>query len=538
MMSVPVRDALISFTLVMLVAGLTGLAVYGSSSSIMKKEVQDTLQATAQAASYLTHGDLHQTITEPDQKYSPDYERARAPYYALLKANPNIAFIYTMIMQDDKIRFILDSKILKEGDEDDTSGVMEEYTDATDMLIEAFKARVPMVEDEAYTDEWGTFLSGYAPIYNSRGDFLGLIGADIRLTDYLESVGKVRNALLLGLGVALIVSLLIAYSVYYSRKKSLSIEIAARRQQDEVVTIEKQRMIDEQARKKNAEAERQKMLDNLAQEFEKKVGAVISDFNEKAAEMDRLARQLLSDAETTGSAARSASAASAQSYESVSVVNKASDEMARAIAETTQRIQISNDLAVMCNEKAVEARGEILKLQDTSSQIGSVIELINEIADQTNLLALNATIEAARAGDAGKGFAVVASEVKNLAGETAKATEEIVSRIEAIQGGVENSSESMGSISERIAQIQESAAAIRSSNQEQSTITDKIIDHVQFAARSSQAVSDDIRNVSDTAEGTSAAARSLCESADALLARTKALNDTISDFLNYVRSAA
>ena len=213
-------DAAISL-IVFFIAALTGAAVYHTAASALKREVQANLLSLAETASRLVDGEKHKQITQPDQKYSPLYEETRKPFYALLEGNRNIAFIYTVIPKGDKIFFVLDSKIIKEGEKDDTSDVMEEYEDASEVMHQALKTHKALVEDKPYSDEWGTFLSGYAPIYDAQKNFLGIVGADIRITDYMERLANVRHALMLGLAIALLASLFAGFLVYVVRKAAV-----------------------------------------------------------------------------------------------------------------------------------------------------------------------------------------------------------------------------------------------------------------------------------------------------------------------------
>jgi methyl-accepting chemotaxis protein len=183
------------------------------------------------------------------------------------------------------------------------------------------------------------------------------------------------------------------------------------------------------------------------------------------------------------------------------------------------------------------AAGTVQGLAEAAEKIGAVVELITTIAEQTNLLALNATIEAARAGDAGKGFAVVASEVKNLANQTAKATEEIGQQIGAMQGVAGEAVEAIGGIGKTITEVNEIAATIAAAVEEQSTATQDIARNVQEAARGTQEVTNNITGVSAGAEETGKAANQVLESAGQLSQQYEALRGAVDKFLADIKAA-
>ena len=176
-------------------------------------------------------------------------------------------------------------------------------------------------------------------------------------------------------------------------------------------------------------------------------------------------------------------------------------------------------------------------LAEAANKIGEVVELITDIADQTNLLALNATIEAARAGDAGKGFAVVASEVKNLANQTAKATEEIGTQIAGIQSSTQEAVTAIETIVKTIVEINEISSAIASAVEEQSAATQEIARNVEQAATGTQEVSSNISGVNQAANDTGAAATQIQNASGDLSRQSEVLRTEVEKFLANVRAA-
>ena len=176
-------------------------------------------------------------------------------------------------------------------------------------------------------------------------------------------------------------------------------------------------------------------------------------------------------------------------------------------------------------------------VQGGQAQIGEILKTIQKIASQTNLLALNATIEAARAGEAGKGFAVVAGEVKNLANQTAKATEEIASQIQAIQGSTQLAVTAVNEVSKVIIEINQIAAMIASAVEEQGAATKEISRNVQQAAQGTQEVSSNITDVQRGATETGSASSQVLSAAQTLSRDSNRLRSEVSNFLTSVRAA-
>jgi len=212
--------------------------------------------------------------------------------------------------------------------------------------------------------------------------------------------------------------------------------------------------------------------------------------------------QITTSAEATSTQAGIAAAAAEQVTRNVQTVSAGSEELGASIREIAQNANDAAQVASEAVEVAETTNRTVSKLGESSVEIGNVVKVITTIAEQTNLLALNATIEAARAGDAGKGFAVVASEVKDLAQETAKATDDISRRVAAIQTDTTNAVAAIGEISRIIARINDYQVTIASAVEEQTATTSEMNRNVNEAAIGSAEIATNIASVAAAAHTT------------------------------------
>jgi methyl-accepting chemotaxis protein len=247
-------------------------------------------------------------------------------------------------------------------------------------------------------------------------------------------------------------------------------------------------------------------------------------------ELSSVAKQMTGNADETSTQANVVSAAVEQVNRNIQTVATGTEEMTASIREIAKNASDAARVATSAVKAAETTNAIVSKLGESSADIGKVIKVITSIAQQTNLLALNATIEAARAGEAGKGFAVVANEVKELAKETAKATEDISQKIETIQGDTRSAVSAIGQISSIINQINDIQNTIASAVEEQTATTNEISRNVADAARGSGEIAQNIGGVARAAQGTSSGA-SDTERASAELARMASeLQKLVSQF--------
>jgi methyl-accepting chemotaxis protein len=330
---------------------------------------------------------------------------------------------------------------------------------------------------------------------------------------------------------------------------NLDIEIAGTSRQDEIGDLgraaqvlrdrsrDAARLAAEKETERTARDARGRTIDELTKAFDGQVSGVLALVGTVVSELETTATALSANSQQTNRQATTVATATEEASASVQTVATAAEELSSSIKEIARQVEQSSRIAQTASDEASRTNETVKGLATSSARIGDVVKLINDIASQTNLLALNATIEAARAGDAGKGFAVVAGEVKNLANQTAKATEEIGAQIGAVQASTEEAVAAIGAIVSRINEINQIAAAIAAAVEQQSAATGEIARNVQQAATGTQEVSANIGGVTQAAGETGAAASQLLSSTRSLARETSGLKDTVGTFLQGVRTA-
>ncbi|MGY1640430.1 methyl-accepting chemotaxis protein [Geodermatophilus sp. SYSU D00703] len=247
-------------------------------------------------------------------------------------------------------------------------------------------------------------------------------------------------------------------------------------------------------------------------------------------ELSASAAQIAASAEETSAQSGVVAGAADEVSRSVATVAAGAEQMGASIREISQSANEAAQVAAAAVSEAEATTATITKLGDSSREIGDVVKVITSIAEQTNLLALNATIEAARAGEAGKGFAVVANEVKELAQETAKATEDIARRVEAIQGDTTGAVAAIGRISEVIGRINDFQLTIASAVEEQTATTSEMSRSVVEAAGGSGQIAENIGSVSTAAEATTQALTQTRTAVDELSCMAEDLRTGVARF--------
>jgi len=302
--------------------------------------------------------------------------------------------------------------------------------------------------------------------------------------------------------------------------------------------IEKLRLEEQQAAAaQRAEEEKRQTMNEMADRFERSVKEVVDGVGSAATEMQATSQQMSATAEETSRQSANVATASDQATANVQTVAATAEELSASIAEIGRQVSQSAKIAQNAVEEAESTNETVRGLADAAAKIGEVVNLINDIAGQTNLLALNATIEAARAGEAGKGFAVVAQEVKNLANQTAKATEEISTQIGAVQEETNDAVTAIEKIRGIIGEVNDIATTISSAVEEQGVSTQEIARNVQQAAQGTQDVNQNIESVSRAAGETGAAANQVLNASQEMARQAEGLRGEVDRFLQEIRTA-
>ncbi|SFG64268.1 methyl-accepting chemotaxis protein [Methylobacterium gossipiicola] len=286
-----------------------------------------------------------------------------------------------------------------------------------------------------------------------------------------------------------------------------------------------------------AAARRTAMMQDMANAFEGAVSGIVGTVTSAATELQATAQTLSATATQTANQSATVATTASEAATNVTMVATAAEELSASVREIGRQVAGSTTLAQGAVQQADRTASLVETLSQAAARIGDVVALISSIAGQTNLLALNATIEAARAGDAGRGFAVVAAEVKELATQTARATEEISGQIAQIQTATGQAVSAIADITTRIREIDTVTTGIAAAVDEQGGATQEIVRNVAEAAAGTDAVTSHIGGVAETAGETGAAATQVLGAASELSRQSEHLHAEVARFLATVRAA-
>lgn len=282
---------------------------------------------------------------------------------------------------------------------------------------------------------------------------------------------------------------------------------------------------------------RQRRVEMLIDAFRTNVREMLEALNGQSARMQATATQLANTAEHSLERVSEASEASSEASANVNTVAASAEELTASIDEISSRVAASVRLVNLASDHAITSNAKVSSLAEAATRIGNVVGLINTIAEQTDLLALNATIEAARAGEAGKGFAVVAAEVKQLANQTAQATQDIASRVDEIQLSTSEAVTSIQEIGKSMRDVTEFTSSIAAAVEEQGMATSEISRNAQGAASGTAQVAQSMDGLTQTANDVSAAAQQVANVASDVSSANNRLATTVEAFLNDVATA-
>ena len=293
---------------------------------------------------------------------------------------------------------------------------------------------------------------------------------------------------------------------------------------------------DQEATRRRNEHERRTLLNTLAGGFEQTVAPIVRSVSASAEEFQSTAQSMSTLIINLEARATTVASAAEQATMTVQTVAEAAEDLSGAIQEISSQVDHGREIARDAADKAASTDEQVSGLHRAAEQIGKVIGLINDIADQTNLLALNATIEAARAGEAGKGFAVVASEVKNLAGQTARATNEISEQIDAIQSETRNAVARIKEIASVVTEVNEINQTIASTIARHQKASTEIARRVEEISSGAREISMSIQDVSQIATQGNTVSSTILRSAEHLHANASTLGEHVDQFVSKIQA--
>jgi archaellum component FlaC len=506
----PKREALVAALCVLLITMICNIAVTLVARNALIANVQHHLAVFADMAADRINGDLHQTVNKPTQKGSLEYIELLKPLREVLSVDPDLRFIYTLVLNaDGEPSFVIDSQFGESQPDPNitrssSAGVAEVYSDATPALIYALTHKEAVAENEPYTDEWGTFISAYAPFYNSKGEFVGVVGVDMDSHDLSHHLERIWVAFGLGVLLSVVLSGVVFVVVWRVRSNHAH--------------EHKQRVI------------RFELMKEFNQQVKGFAGGVASVSENINSDAKRIAELALMSAQSTNEARNIIRGASGR-IESIGLVCGQLTSAANALDDASigaEKIASEAMLQLHAMDKAFS------NLTSASSDISKVVTLISDITERIDLLALNATIEAARAGEAGKGFAVVADEVKTLSQQTASATRKISDYVHEMQQATDSFVASFAGITEKVTSISQQTNGSSRTVEQQRELIQLVSQDVEEVTQSATTIETTVDDVTENALQTQGQIEKLYSATQKLVQQNHELTTKVAAFLQRI----